>query len=257
MQLEDKVALVTGGGSGIGRAIAQRFAAEGATVAVNDLHLDTAKETVDGFADGAAAGHPVAADVADSAQVRAMFDKIEATHGRLDILVNNAGIAWAPGEESEPEATMQSIAAIGDESWERMIGVHMGGTFYCTREAVRLMSARGGGSIVSISSIAALTGLGPIHYSAAKGGILGFTRSLARVVGSSNIRVNAICPGFIDTPMTEGIVDEMRELFVAGTPLGRFGTPEEIAAAALYLASDESSFTTGQWLSPNGGWFIG
>ena len=252
MLLQDRVALVTGGGSGIGRAIALRFAAEGASVVVNDLTIASAQRTVDAIAAGEAArpGLAVAADVADSAQVRAMFEGIAAAHPRLDVLVNNAGIAIAPGQAS----AVDDITAVGDEAWARMVGVHMDGAFYCTREAVQAMRAGGqGGAIVNMSSVAALAGWGPVHYAAAKGGLLGFTRALARELGPEGIRVNAICPGFIDTPMTAPIAEPERERYAAATPLRRFGRPEEIAATAAYLASAESSFVTGQWLSPNGG----
>jgi len=135
-----------------------------------------------------------------------------------------------------------------------MLAVHLNGTFYCTREALRLMSRRNRGAIVNISSVAALAGI-PVapHYGAAKAGILGFTRSMAREVASRGIRVNAICPGWIDTPMTQDLPPMMRSMAERQTPLGRFGEPREIANAALFLASDEASFVTGQWLSPNGG----
>jgi 3-oxoacyl-[acyl-carrier protein] reductase len=145
-----------------------------------------------------------------------------------------------------------------DEAWHRMIGVHLNGTFFCTREALRLMSRGERGVIINMSSVAALMGLdGVPHYSAAKGGILAFTRAVAREVGSRGIRVNAICPGYIDTPMTQPMSPLIRTAIVARTPLGRWAEPREVAATALFLASDDSSFFTGQWLSPNGGLFIG
>jgi 3-oxoacyl-[acyl-carrier protein] reductase len=253
MLLQDKVALVTGAGSGIGRAIALRFAAEGASVVVNDLAIESAQQTVDaiGLSEASApSALAVAADVADSAQVRAMFERIDAERGRLDVLVNNAGIAISPGQES----AVDDLTEVSDEAWDRMVGVHMDGSFYCTREALKLMRRGGaGGAIVSISSIAALAGWGPVHYAAAKGGLLGLTRALARAVGPEGIRVNAICPGVIETAMTAPIPQAERERFVEDTPLRRLGTPEDIAAAALYLASSESAFVTGQWISPNGG----
>jgi len=147
---------------------------------------------------------------------------------------------------------------LSDESWHRMLAVHVDGTFFCTREALRLMSPKNRGVIVNISSVAALTGLEIVpHYSAAKGGILAFTRAVAREVGSRGIRVNAICPGYIDTPMTAPMSDLVRKAVLARTPLGRWGEPEEIAATAAFLASDDASFITGQWISPNGGLFIG
>jgi len=205
-----------------------------------------------------------------------MFAEIERTYdGRLDILVNNAGIAVtsAAGRDRLRDRSdtriMELMSGQGiqthwditqemtDEAWHRMIGVHLNGTFFCTREALRLMSPRNEGVIINMSSVAAW-GLESVpHYSAAKAGILGFTRAVAREVGSRKIRVNAICPGFIDTPMTQGVSDLMRAAVVARTPLGRWAEPEEVAATALFLASDDSSFFTGQWLSPNGGLFIG
>ena len=270
MKLDGRVALVTGAGSGIGRAIALRFAAEGATVFVNDLTYERARATVDAIG---ARGHAVEADVSDSSAVRKMFGEVESASGRLDILVNNAGIGTSgparPDVAQKQEARMaEAVAGQGirthwditermtDEVWHRMIGVHLNGTFFCTREALRLM--HGGGAIVNLSSVAALMGLDTVpHYSAAKGGILAFTRAVAREVASRNIRVNAICPGFIETPMTDPMSPLMKRVTIGRTPLGRLGQPEEIAAAALYLVSDEGSFMTGQWLSPNGGLFIG
>jgi 3-oxoacyl-[acyl-carrier protein] reductase len=134
-----------------------------------------------------------------------------------------------------------------------MLGIHLSGTFYCTRAAMHRMCRDGGGAIVNMGSVAALAGGGIVHYSAAKAGILGFTRAVAQQVGRYGIRVNAVCPGHIDTPMTREISSEARERVVARTPVGRAGQPEDIANAVFWLASDESSFMTGQWLSPNGG----
>jgi len=145
-----------------------------------------------------------------------------------------------------------------DESWHHVIGVHLHGTFYCTREALRIMSRRNSGAIVNLSSVAALMGLETVpHYSAAKGGILSLTRAVAREVASRNIRVNAICPGYIDTPMTAGMSELGRKIVLGRTPMGRVGEAREIAATALFLACDDSSFITGQYLSPNGGLFMG
>lgn len=274
MKLKDKVALVTGAGSGIGRAIALRFAAEGARVVLNDLHKEVAEKTLAEI--GERQGRAIQADVSDSGQVRAMFAEIERTYdGRLDVLVNNAGIAGTSAADRDrlrarsDTRIMELMSGQGiqthwdvtqemtDEAWHRMIGVHLNGTFFCTREALRLMSRRNEGVIINMSSVAAW-GLESVpHYSAAKAGILGFTRAVAREVGSRKIRVNAICPGFIDTPMTQGVSDLMRAAVVARTPLGRWAEPDEVATTALFLASDDSSFFTGQWLSPNGGLFIG
>ena len=273
MKLKDCIALISGAGSGIGQAIAQRFAEEGCRIIVNDVHLEAARQTVTQLA--GVDHRALQADVADSAQVRAMFADIERELGRLDILVNNAGIAGTAEDrealQAKGEARLQELLSgqgvhthwditeqMTDEAWHRMIGVHLNGTFFCTREALRLMSRRNRGVIINLSSVAALTGLDAVpHYSAAKAGILGFTRAVAREVASRGIRVNAICPGFIDTPMTQPMSPLMRAAAVGRTPLGRWGEPHEVAATALFLASDDSAFYTGQWLSPNGGLFIG
>lgn len=274
MKLDDRIALVTGGGSGIGRAIALLFAEEGAQVVVNDVRPEAARETV--AAMSGRRGRAIAADVADSGAVRAMFAEIARDFERLDVLVNNAGIAETSSGDvqglagkaetrigemvsGQPIQTHWDVTQeLSDEAWHRMIGVHLNGTFFCTREALRLMSPRHRGAIVNISSVAALMGIeiAP-HYGAAKGGILSFTRSVAREVASRNIRVNAICPGFIDTPMTAPLTPMMRMLATSQIPLRRFAEPREVATAALFLASDDSSYVTGQWLSPNGGLFTG
>jgi 3-oxoacyl-[acyl-carrier protein] reductase len=275
MKLEDRVALVTGAGSGIGRAIAVLFAEEGARVIVNDVNLDGAKATLDAMGAASSTGRAIRADVADSKQVKAMFAEVERDFPALDILVNNAGIAeTTPGERekisAKSEARMRELMSgqgiqthlditqqMTDEAWTRMLAVHLNGTFFCTREALGLMSRRNRGAIVNLSSVAAW-GLETVpHYSAAKGGILAFTRAVAREVGSRGIRVNAICPGYIDTPMTAPMSPMIRAAIRGRTPLGRTAEPREVALTALFLASDDSAFYTGQWLSPNGGLFIG
>lgn len=278
MKLKDRVALITGAGSGIGRAIATLFAEEGARVIANDVNEMAALETVEMLGSGASGSRAIQADVADSAQVKAMFAEVEREFGSLDVLVNNAGIGSAGTSTADRDTLrdrsdtriMELLSGRGiqthwditqtmtDETWHRMIAVHLNGTFFCTREALRLMSRRDQGVIINLSSVAGLMGLENVpHYSAAKAGILGFTRAVAREVGSRKIRVNAICPGFIDTPMTQPMSDLMRKAVIGRTPLGRYAEPGEVAQTALFLASDDSSFFTGQWLSPNGGLFIG
>ena len=273
MKLADRVAVVTGAGSGIGRAIACTFAAEGAIVVVDDVAGARSRETVDAMGAAGARARAVEADVSDSSAVRAMFAEVEREFGRVDILVNNAGIGSSGGQTREEtarrhEARISELMAgdaikthwdvterMTDEAWHRMIGVHLNGTFFCTRAALRLM--KDGGAIVNLSSVAALTGLETVpHYSAAKGGILSFTRAVAREVASRGIRVNAICPGYIDTPMTEPMSPLMRRLTISRTPLHRIGVPDDIARTALFLVSDDGAFFTGQWLSPNGGLVI-
>lgn len=276
MKLEGRIALITGAGSGIGRAIALLFASEGAFVYVNDVSLESAQATVQAMDLSQERGYAIRADVSNSAEVRAMFGEIERRNGQLDILVNNAGIAESGNSKKAEinqkfEAQLQERMTKGrvetpwgitekitDEEWHRMIGVHLNGTFFCTREALKLMCRKNRGVIINMSSMAALRGIAiASHYGAAKGGILGFTRSVALEVGSCNIRVNAICPGFIETPMVEVYGPKVRAAIMTQVPMARSGEPREIATTALFLASDDSSYFTGQWLSPNGGLFIG
>lgn len=269
-RLEGKVALITGAGAGLGAQIARRFREEGAEIVVNDLRRETAAAVareVDGIA--------IAADVADSAAVVAMFEQVDRERGRLDVLVNNAGYALDGDPELErrfneiPVRQMEEASrggpiethwdvtvSMSDATWKRMIDVHLNGTFYCSREALKMMNRQHGGCILNMGSIMGTTGAaGSIHYCAAKAGILGFTRSLAREVVSRGIRVNAIAPGFIDTDLTASI-QASRPLLCAATPMGRFGDVDDVAWAAIYLASDEAKFVTGQTLSPNGGFHM-
>jgi 3-oxoacyl-[acyl-carrier protein] reductase len=274
VRLKGKVALITGAGSGIGRAIATLFAQEGARVIANDLKDTAARETVEALGAAGSGARAIQADVADSAQVKALFAQVERDFGTLDVLVNNAGIAGTSAadrdklRERADTRIMELMSGQGirthldvtqemtDEAWHRMIAVHLNGTFFCTREALKLMSRRDQGAIINMSSVAAWGIEAVPHYSAAKAGILGFTRAVAREVASRKIRVNAICPGYIDTPMTQPMSDLMRKAVIARTPLGRYAEPTEVAQTALFLASDDSSFFTGQWLSPNGGLLI-
>lgn len=268
MKLRNKVVLVTGGATGIGREIALLFAKEGARVVVNDLKLAGARKTAKEAGRKALA---VAADVADSAAVARMFRKVEKECGRLDVLVNNAGIAQTADLEIDKfnrigEARAEEMQSgegirthwtitqdLSDAAWKRMIDVHLSGTFYCSRAAIPML-AKTRGNIVNMGSIAGLSGLEAVpHYCAAKAGILGLTRALALELGSQQIRVNAIAPGFIETPMTDPLSPVIKGLLTAQTPLLRWGKPYEIARAALFLACDDASFVTGQWVSPNGG----
>jgi 3-oxoacyl-[acyl-carrier protein] reductase len=275
MKLDGRIALITGAGSGIGRAIAQRFAEEGAHVIVNDIVMERANETVCALR-VPDRGFCIRADVSSSADVGAMFAQVAERFGTLDILVNNAGIAETNREQvahisQRARARLREIMTngvasthwdvtqhLGDDDWNRMIAVHLTGTFFCTREALKLMAKSNRGVIINMSAVAALQGL-PMspHYGAAKAGILGLTRSVAQEVASRNIRVNAICPGWVDTPMLEQFPSRFRAYTTSQVPLGRWGEPAEIAATALFLASDDSSYFTGQVLSPNGGLSVG
>ena len=255
MRLNGKVAFISGAGSGLGRAMAQSFAREGARVVVNDLVAKAAEETV-----GSLAGtdHRTAAgDIADAARVDALFAEVADHYGRLDVIVNNAGVDRTPndGWEMLLKGEIQ-LLHMADDGWQRMLDVHLNGAFYAIRAGLPIMlrsTEANKGSIINISSIAGLAGMGQVHYSTCKAGLLGLTRALAREAGPRGVRVNAICPGAIDTPMTKAVPDAMMQPLIGATPMRRIGTPDDIAAAAVYLASDESSFVTGQYLSPNGG----
>ena len=266
-RLEGKTALITGAARGLGARIAERFAEAGARVIINDLNLSAAKATADRLG-----GEAVACDVSDSASVAAMFKAVDGMTDRLDILVNNAGISGMEGDNSArtriaemvekiqtgetPDAPLGGLfTEVTDESWHRMIGVHLDGTFFCSREATARMMHTGG-NILNLSSIMGTFGRpGAPAYSAAKAGILGLTRALAHELAMYQIRVNAIAPGWIHTDMTDPLAP-MHPMLEAQTPLGRLGEPDDIAFAAVYLASDEAKFVTGQCLSPNGGWYM-
>ncbi len=241
MKLVNKVAFVTGAGQGMGRAMVRRFAEEGAVVVAADINLDAARESIEGLAGGSALA--LACNVADGASVAAAMAAVVERFGRLDVLVNNAGVG-----------SVDAFLDTPDEHWQRVIGVNLTGVFLCSREAARLMHQSGqGGVIVNLSSTAALSGEGPSHYCASKAGVMGLTRSLARELAASQIRVNTIVPGPTNTPMMAGIPDDWMQSMVKAIPLGRMCEPSEIAAVAAFLASDDASFITGQNIAVNGG----
>jgi 3-oxoacyl-[acyl-carrier protein] reductase len=233
--LEGKTALVTGGSRGIGRAIALELARAGASVT---LSYRSGKEEAEQVASECGA-KAVKADVADPEQAKAL---VEAA-GELDILVNNAGVTRDG-----------LLARMSDEDWRIVIETNLSGVFHTCRAAVRGMMKRRAGSIVNVSSIVGLHGNpGQTNYSASKAGIIGFTKALARELGNRGVRANVVAPGYVDTRLTQVIADEMKELMLANTPLGRFGTPEDIAGAVRFLCSDEAGFITGEVLLVDGG----
>ncbi len=260
-RLHGKIAVVTGAGGGLGAAMSTRFAEEGAAVVCQDLDGAAAARTVAaiGTIDGARA-MPWDCDVADSSAIDAMFDAAYSRLGVVDVLVNCAGVDRTPGDGSSEGNTGSDVqvAVMSDVGWQRMLDIHLNGAFYCTRAFVgRLVDAQQGGSMICISSIAGLAGWGPVHYATAKAGLLGLVRSVARFCGPHGIRANAICPGVIDTAMSKSVAPAMIAGLKMITPLGRIGVPDDVAAAAVYLASDESAFVTGETISPNGGLVIG
>ena len=240
MKLLNKVAFVTGAGQGMGRAIVRHFAEQGARVVAADINLEAARQTIEGLGDNALA---VICNVADSASVAAAMAATHECFGSLDVVVNNAGIG-----------SIDAFAETPDEHWQRVIGVNLTGTFFCSREAVKLMlKAATPGVIINISSTSAVTGEGPSHYCAAKAGVMGLTRSMARELASNGIRVNTIVPGPTNTPMMADIPEDWMQSMLKAIPLGRMGETDEIARVAAFLASEDASFITGQNLAVNGG----
>jgi 3-oxoacyl-[acyl-carrier protein] reductase len=251
MKLKDKVAMITGAGSGLGREMALTFTREGASIGVNDVRPEAAMNVVTEIerAGGRAVG--LVADVSDSAAVKKMFAEFLAAFGRIDILVNNAGIA------SSRRGGITTTVEKTDEDWHKMLATHLYATFYCTREALKVMLPKKSGRIINLGSIVGLTGIEmACDYGAAKGGIISFTKCVAREVVREGILVNCIAPGFIETPMTAPLPDQRRRAVTARIPIGRFGQPSDIANAALFLACEDSAYMVGQVISPNGGWVM-
>ncbi len=252
MKLNNKAILITGAGSGLGREMALTFAREGAKIGVNDIRPESAQNVTTEVAATGAKAVTLVADVSSSAAVKKMFAAFISAFGTIDVLVNNAGIGRSRGVDE-----FGGTQDVTDEAWHEMLSTHLDATFYCTREALKVMIPNRSGRIINLGSIAGTTGLPfAAAYCAAKGGIISFTRSVAREVVASGILVNCIAPGFIETPMTAPITGPIRDQVISMTPIGRFGEPREIAAAALFLACDDSSFMVGQVVSPNGGYVI-
>lgn len=242
--LKGKVALVTGGGSGIGRAIALRLAREGAVVIVNYGHSENgARKVVDEICANGGSAQTYACLVNDYTGVETMIKSIVKEHGHLDILVNNAGITKD-----------NLIMMLKEEEFDSVIDVNLKGTFNTMRHVSRQMMKQKGGCIINISSVVGVMGnAGQVNYAASKAGIIGMTKSMARELGSRNIRVNAVAPGFVETKMTETLSEQVKTASAAQIPLGRFARAEEIANAVCFLASDQASYITGQVLCVDGG----
>jgi 3-oxoacyl-[acyl-carrier protein] reductase len=243
-KLAGKVAIVTGAAHGIGRGIAEAFALEGADVAIADVA--TAEQTqpvLDAIRQSGREALFVRTDVADEQQVRAMVDSVLETFGHVDILVNNAGIF-----------TQSLVETLSIEDWDRVLNVNLRGTFLCTRYVLPHLLEQGGGRVINIASqLGYLGGREVAHYSASKGGVIAFTKALAREVSTRNVLVNAIAPGPIVTDLLRSETEEWKAAKLAELPIGRFGEVSEVAPTAVFLASDDASYYVGQTLGPNGG----
>jgi 3-oxoacyl-[acyl-carrier protein] reductase len=242
--LSGKVAVVTGSSRGIGAGIAQMLAAQGAKVVVNHRHSpEGAEEVVSAIKAAGGEAIIIQADVGQSSEAQRLIKETVDTYGQIDILVNNAGTT---------RDTL--IMMMKDEDWELVLRTNLTSTYYCSKAAVRPMMKKRSGRIINITSVVGLAGqAGQTNYAASKAGIIGFTKSLAKEVGSRNITVNAVAPGFVPTALTDVLPPEMIQAAIANTPLGRLGTVEDVANAVLFLASNEAAFITGQVLTVDGG----
>jgi 3-oxoacyl-[acyl-carrier protein] reductase len=247
MRLQDKVAIVTGGAQGIGRATALKFGSEGAKVVVADMNEDTAKSVVNEITSAGGQALAVGVNVAQEDSVQAMIDATTSWGGTLDIIVNNAGIT----KDTQ-------LRKMSKDQWDAVIAVNLTGVWLCGRAAANVMADKGSGVILNGSSISGLTGnFGQSNYTAAKGALIAMTKTWAIELGRKNVRVNAVAPGFTATPMVETVPEKVLDQVKSSTPLGRLGQPEDMANAYVFLATDEASFITGQVLIIDGGLTLG
>ena len=274
MKLKGRVALITGAGSGFGRETAMQMAMEGARIAVNDINGRAIEETIEAIGEIGSEGLSLEADVSDVDQVKAMFEKTVSEWGTIDILVNNAGIVmkpdWKDYEELHNSCVLKAVdelmntgkvqeslkitSSFKDEWWHTTLNVNLNGTFYCTREALRIMEKKGKGKIVNMASFAGVHGEPNIPaYSASKGGIVAFTKSVAKEVIGSGIIVNAVAPGYCDTPLIGTIDPKLLAILKSQIPIGRLGTAKEIASLVVYLTTDEANYIVGQVIGADGG----
>ncbi|HZT42692.1 MAG TPA: 3-oxoacyl-[acyl-carrier-protein] reductase [Chthonomonadaceae bacterium] len=247
MKLQDKVAVVTGAGRGIGRAIALKLAEEGAKVVVNySRSAEAAEQVVAQIRAQDREAIAVQADVADAAQVEALFTAARERFERIDLLVNNAGVTRD-----------KLLLRMSEEDWDAVLDTNLKGAFLCARAVAPLFLKQKGGGIVNVGSvIGTVGGAGQANYSASKAGLVGLTKSLAKELGSRNVRVNAVAPGFIETEMTEVLKPDYREAILRQIPLGRFGTVEDVARVVAFLCSEDAAYIQGQVISINGGLFM-
>jgi 3-oxoacyl-[acyl-carrier protein] reductase len=245
-QIENQIAVVTGAGRGIGRAIALKFAGAGANVVCVSRTQENSEKVATEIRALGRKAWALAVDVADAGAVKAAAEKIVADCGRVDILVNNAGVTRDG-----------LLMRMSDEDWDTVMNTNLKGAFHFTREFFRVFAKQRAGRIINVSSVVGLIGNpGQCNYAASKAGLIGFTRSMAREVASRSVTVNAVAPGYIETAMTSILEDKQREAFLTHIPLGRAGTDEEVAHAVAFLASPQAGYITGHVLDINGGLFM-
>ncbi len=243
MKLKDKVSLVTGAAQGIGKAIALKLAQEGSDIVLVDVNKEKCEETASEIQEKNRKTWSYQIDVSDYKQVESLFDGEIEKWGRIDVLVNNAGITRD-----------NLILRMKEEEWNDVIRINLKGVFNFCKATSKFMMKQRAGTIINISSIIGIMGnAGQVNYSASKAGIIGLTKSLAKELASRNIRVNAVAPGFIQTSMTDRLTEGQKQLMLNAIPLKRIGTPEEVANLVLFLAGDDSSYTTGQVINVDGG----
>jgi 3-oxoacyl-[acyl-carrier protein] reductase len=243
MRLKGKVAIITGAGSGIGEATAVKFAHEGARVAVCDINLAACEKVVKSIAEAGGSAMAVHLDVTDKASVAAMVEAVMQAWGRVDTLVNNAGIVQ--------DAQLKKMT---DEQFDRVIDVNLKGVYQCTKAVVDIMLAQGTGCILNASSIVGIYGnFGQTNYAATKFGVIGMVKTWARELGRKGVRANAVCPGFIETPILKSMPEKVIQMMEDKVPLGRLGKPEDIANTYAWLASDEASYINGAVIEVSGG----
>ncbi|SMB99206.1 3-oxoacyl-[acyl-carrier-protein] reductase [Thermanaeromonas toyohensis ToBE] len=246
MRLKDKVAIITGGAKGIGKETALLFAREGAKVVICDFDEEAGHNTLEELKAIGAAALFFKVDVTDRASVQAMVEATKKEFGRIDILINNAGIT--------SDALLTKMT---EEQWDKVIAVNLKGVFNCTQAVAPIMLEQGSGVILNASSVVGVYGnIGQTNYAATKAGVIGMTKSWAKELGRKGIRVNAVAPGFILTDMTAKVPQKILDMMKEKTPLGRLGLPQDVAAAYLFLASDEASYINGQVLGVDGGLMI-
>jgi len=246
MSFKDHVALVTGGARGIGKAIALSLAKKGANIVVADVDTDLAGQTAEELKKESVDAIPVQLNVADSGSVVSAFKAAMDKFGRIDILVNNAGITRD-----------NLVLRMKEEDWDAVISINLKGAFLCSKEAVKIMSKQKYGRIVNIASVVAFMGNpGQVNYSAAKAGMVGMTKTIAKEYASRGITSNAVAPGFIVTAMTDALPDNVKEEMKKSIPIGTFGTVDDVANAVVFLALPESGYITGQVIHVNGGMYM-